>query len=238
MPRKLIVNADDLGYTAGTTAGILAAHERGIVTSASLMVRHAAAAEAARQAATIGFTDLGLHLDLGEWVCRAGEWVALYEVVDLADPAAIAAECADQLRRFQELTGRNPTHLDSHQHVHRADPVRSIAMEIAARLAIPLRDCTPGITYRGDFYGQSGDGEPAPALISETAIAEILRDETAEIVELGCHPGWDGNLETMYRDERFREVEVLCGPSLRGTIANLGFELTTFAAVVSAGMAP
>ena len=64
MPRKLIVNADDLGYTPATTAGILAAHERGIVTSASLMVRPASAAEAVVKAEALGFRDLGLHLDL------------------------------------------------------------------------------------------------------------------------------------------------------------------------------
>ena len=36
--RRLIVNADDFGMTAGVTEGILDAHVRGIVTSASLMV--------------------------------------------------------------------------------------------------------------------------------------------------------------------------------------------------------
>ena len=36
--RYLIVNADDLGADDGTTRGIIAAHEWGVVTSASLMV--------------------------------------------------------------------------------------------------------------------------------------------------------------------------------------------------------
>ncbi|HEX5528478.1 MAG TPA: ChbG/HpnK family deacetylase, partial [Methylomirabilota bacterium] len=36
--RYLIVNADDLGADDGTTWGIIESHERGIVTSASLMV--------------------------------------------------------------------------------------------------------------------------------------------------------------------------------------------------------
>lgn len=238
MPRKLIVNADDLGYTPATTAGILAAHERGIVTSASLMVRPAAAAEAVRQADAVGFTDLGLHLDLGEWVCRAGEWTALYEVVDLGDAAAVATECERQVARFRELTGREPTHLDSHQHVHRQEPVQAAAVEIARRLAIPLRDFAPRIAYRGDFYGQFGRGIAAPELLSEEALAGILRDATAEVVEIGCHPGWDPNLETMYCRERIREVEVLCSPTLPAVIASLGFELTTFASLAAEGATP
>ena len=42
----LIVNADDFGLTAGVNTGIIRAHEQGIVTSASLMVRGAAAVAA------------------------------------------------------------------------------------------------------------------------------------------------------------------------------------------------
>ena len=41
--RRLIVNADDLGLSAGVNRGIVEAHARGIVTSASLMVRQPAA---------------------------------------------------------------------------------------------------------------------------------------------------------------------------------------------------
>jgi hypothetical protein len=59
----LIVNADDFGLSGGVNAGIMAAHEHGIVTSASLMVRW----PAARYAAGHPRMSLGLHLDLGEW---------------------------------------------------------------------------------------------------------------------------------------------------------------------------
>ena len=50
MTRALIVNADDLGRSSGINRGIGIAHERGIVTSASLMVRLPAAREAAAYA--------------------------------------------------------------------------------------------------------------------------------------------------------------------------------------------
>jgi len=234
-PRKLIVNADDLGYTPATNDGILHAYQHGIVTSASLMVLPAAAREAVQRAAEIGFTDLGLHLDLGEWTRRNGEWIALYDVVDPADAGAVATECERQLARFQELTGRNPTHLDSHQHVHRHEPACSIALAIAERLSIPLRHFSPQVTYRGDFYGQSGRGEAAPELLTEAALLDILRDvrrdEQDSAVEIGCHPGWDPDLETMYCRERLREVEVLCSPTLKESITALAFQLIGFSAI-------
>ena len=40
--RYLIVNADDFGLSEGVNRGIVRAHEGGIVTSASLMVRQLA----------------------------------------------------------------------------------------------------------------------------------------------------------------------------------------------------
>ncbi|PYS69828.1 MAG: hypothetical protein DMF73_14065 [Acidobacteria bacterium] len=48
--RYLIVNADDFGQSPGINRGVIEAHENGIVTSASLMVRWPAAAEAAQYA--------------------------------------------------------------------------------------------------------------------------------------------------------------------------------------------
>ena len=86
--RRLIVNADDFGRSHGINRGVFAAHERGIVTSASLMVRWPAAAAAAASARTRPALALGLHVDLGEWACRGEEWAAVYEVVVAPPPVA------------------------------------------------------------------------------------------------------------------------------------------------------
>lgn len=238
---RLIVNADDLGYTEATTAGIVHAHRHGIVTSASLMVRPPAACAAVREAAAAGLDDLGLHLDLGEWVYRRGRWEPLYEVVDRADAAAVDAECHRQLETFRDLVGRDPTHLDSHQHAHLDEPVRSVAVALADELGVPLRHLSPRVAYCGGFYGQSGRGEPAPELLTAEAILQLLagqRDAAAvssgAAVELACHPGWDADLETMYVAERRVEVEVLCTTGLREAIAAHGFELATFADLAAA----
>ena len=45
--RYVIINADDFGQSPGINRGVIQAHEQGLVTSASLMVRWPAAAEAA-----------------------------------------------------------------------------------------------------------------------------------------------------------------------------------------------
>jgi predicted glycoside hydrolase/deacetylase ChbG (UPF0249 family) len=225
--RLLIVNADDLGLSEGVNAGIAAAHERGIVTSASLMVRQAAAAAAAAYADAHPDLAVGLHIDLGQWDYVRGEWTVAYQRCAQDDPAAVEAECDAQLRLFRELLDRDPTHLDSHQHTHMSEPVASVAEDLAAQLGVPLRGHR--IRYEGGFYGQSGRGEPWPRGIAVEHLIELIESLPEGWTELGCHPGLGVEAESSYGPEREVEVEVLCDPRVRGTIENANVELRSFA---------
>jgi len=231
--RILIVNADDFGQSAGVNAGIVEAHRRGIVTSASLMVRGSAAAEAVELGRDCPALSLGLHLDLGEWVFRDSAWVPRYQVVPLDDPQAIRAEMARQLASFRRMTRSQPTHVDSHQHVHLNEPVRAIAQEFAQALRVPLRRCHPAIRHCGDFYGQDGDGSPLPARISVDGLLGILVDLPEGVVELCCHPAAAADLDTMYRAERRQELAALCDPRIRGAVEKLGIKLCSFRDIAS-----
>ncbi|MGC2489134.1 MAG: ChbG/HpnK family deacetylase, partial [Candidatus Sulfotelmatobacter sp.] len=57
--RRLIVNADDFGFTAGINRAIVEAHTRGIVTSSTLMANGRAFEEAARLAASVPRLSVG-----------------------------------------------------------------------------------------------------------------------------------------------------------------------------------
>jgi predicted glycoside hydrolase/deacetylase ChbG (UPF0249 family) len=216
--RYLIVNADDFGLSPGVNRGIIEAHERGIVTSASLMVRGPAAEQAAVYARSHPELSVGLHLDLGEWTYRDEEWRVLYEVVRGEDAAAVAEEADQQLIAFRRLMGRDPTHLDSHQHVHREEPARSALRGMARRCVVPLRHFSPGIRYCGSFYGQTGKGEPIPEAISVETLIGVLSALPPGVTELACHPGYAEGLESMYQQERAREVATLCDPKVRATV--------------------
>ncbi len=231
--RYLIVNADDFGLSEGVNRGIIRAHEHGIVTSTSLMVRGPAAAEAAQYALQRPRLSVGLHLDLAEWVYRDGEWTPLYEVVPADDAGAVAAEVERQLNAFQRLLGRWPTHIDSHQHVHRNEPARSVVGRVAQRLAVPLRGFTPEIQYCGDFYGQTGEGEPYPEGISLEGLVKTIQNLPVGATELGCHPGQDEHLDSVYRIERLQEVRVLCDPQARTAVEARGVVLCSFADVAA-----
>jgi chitin disaccharide deacetylase len=228
--RQLIVNADDLGQSAGVNLGIAEAVEHGIVTSTSLMVRWPAAEGAARWARAHPGVSVGLHIDLGEWTYSGGQWRQLYEVCAGEDPGAVEAELRRQSSRFIELIGRCPTHLDSHQHVHRDEPVRSLVLAIAEELEVPVRQLTPTATYCGAFYGQSGRGDPYPEGITYGALLDVLDGLEEGVTELGCHPGADdlSDVDSMYLAERPLERSVLCDGRLPAALSERSIELCSF----------
>ena len=228
--KYLIVNADDFGLSEGVNRGIIAAHERGIVTSASLMVRQPAAAEAARYARRHRKLAVGLHVDLGEWtVGQDGKWMSLYKVVDTDEAAAVRKEFRAQIARFRTLVGRDPTHLDSHQHAHRAEPARSILLRAAQRMGIPLRHFSRRVRYCGEFYGHGENGVPRPEAVTVGALVALLSRIGSGITELTCHPGDDVNLASRYRLERQAEVAALTDPAVAAAIRINGIVLCSFA---------
>ena len=159
----LVVNADDFGPSAGVNRGIAARpRATGSSTSTSLMVRWPAAAAAAACARA--------HPRLGARPARRPRRVGVrgrrvarrYEVVDTDDPAAVARGARPPARRVpRALPAASPTHLDSHQHVHRAS--RSARSWACARAScgVPLRH-HGRVRYCGAFYGQGRAGQPLP----------------------------------------------------------------------------
>ena len=211
--KQLIVNADDFGLTPGINAGVAMAFEQGIVRSASLMVRQPAAKAAAQYARAHPALGVGLHLDLWESVPEGDGWHRLYQHC-AEEPAAIAAELRAQLARFVELLGRVPDHLDTHQHVHRREPVASAVRALAAETRLPLRE--GGVAYIGSFYGQDGLGRPWPRGIAVDNLLALIDALPEGWTEFSCHPGVVAADEplggTMYRVERNDEIRALCDP--------------------------
>ncbi|MGN6276361.1 MAG: carbohydrate deacetylase [Solirubrobacterales bacterium] len=201
-PRFLIVNADDLGLSAAVNEGIFAAHERGIVTSASLMVDRPAAEAAAKALARHPDLAVGLHLEPGD--------------------------CHAQLERFRALLGRDPTHLDSHKHVHETEPVRAVAEAMAAELGVPLRNRQ--IRYEGGFYGRPG-GQPAPEAISPEHLTELIRSLPPGWTEIGCHPAAGPVPSSSYDTERQVELQALCNSGVKILLNVSDVQLCSFAQV-------
>ncbi|GEN10978.1 Predicted glycoside hydrolase or deacetylase ChbG, UPF0249 family [Myxococcus fulvus] len=154
-PRRLIVNADDLGLHPSLDAGILRANREGIVTSATLLAMGPTAPEAASRAREQGLA-VGLHLALStrlepaagahrvptvapdgrlraSWAEFAKAWLT-----GKVRRAEVELELESQLRRAREL-GVEVDHLDGHQHLHLLPGIRPMVEAMAAREKLPVR---------------------------------------------------------------------------------------------------
>jgi len=218
--KYLIVNGDDLGASPGINRGILEAHHRGILTSASLMVNAAGARDAADLSRSAPRLSVGLHADI---TLPSAETGAAAPQED-----TWRAELDSQLARFQELMGRPPTHLDSHHNVHRDPRLLPVFLECAGRHRLPLREHSP-VRYFSKFYGQWG-GRTHLEQISVANLDRMLAAEIGEgFTELSCHPGYvEDDFASGYLRERRAEVQTLCEPGARRLLDLYGIRLISY----------
>ncbi len=207
--RYLIVNGDDFGLSPGVNRGMVEAHRRGVLTSASLMVDRPACEEAVALARENPDLSVGLHLDLGG---AAGD----------------AAAVRDQFVRFERALGRPPTHVDGHHDLHLHPEWLPHVLTYANRCGIPVRGRS-AVDRLGRFYGQWG-GRTHLEQTSVESLIEILRTGLGDgVTELICHPGYvDPSLRSGYAREREAEVATLCDARVRAAIRDMGVRLIGF----------
>jgi len=210
--RYLIVNADDLGMTAAVNQGIVEAHEHGIVTSASLMVLRGDAPGAVEALAEHPDLAVGLHLE------RRSSFPGHMPIKGRTP----MEECQTQLELFRDLVGRDPTHLDSHKHVHETDEAFGAAAEaLAAELEVPLRN--RGIRYERRFYGRDA--------VSPRHLIALIEALPPGWTEIGCHPAAGPVPTSSYDAERQIELGTLRDPGVKNLLNVTSVQLCSFAQV-------
>lgn len=248
--RRLIVNADDFGRTQGINEGVIEAHARGIVTSATLMVGYETARDAARSARAHPALGIGLHVALtgGRPVCdpatvpslvdASGRFPAKPEGLGGARADDVAREIAAQLERFLAWVGRLPTHLDSHHHSHRLPLVRDAVIAIARAHDLPVRNASRAVgealttaqvpttdVFVEDFFGEN---------VTVETLVRIIESLRPGVTEVMCHPARiDDALRqgSSYVDARAAELEALIDPRVRAALERSGVALTSFGAL-------
>lgn len=160
---RVIINADDFGFSAGTTDGILRAHRDGIVTSTTLLANMPDAAPAIARLPEAPHLGAGIHLNCSQGRPLSREGLALAEMDGVMRHTArsIIRECCRRPSLLRAIEaefdaqvhwaidrGVRPTHLDSHRHSHAFPPIFAIVARLAARHRIPYirrhREHLPG----------------------------------------------------------------------------------------------
>lgn len=249
MERLLIVNADDFGLSKGQNYGIIDSFRHGAVTSTTALVNGEAVDHAVQLCRDEPKLAVGMHfvLTLGKPLTQMlnftrngllGKWVWEMADEDMLPLNEIAEELECQYQRFIKLFGREPTHLDSHHHVHMIPQIFPIVAHFATQRGLPLRLDRNSVTnetnfaqallssqgFSSEFYGD----EISEALFLQALDASAARGEAS--LEVMCHPAFIDNTlrRSAYCYPRLTELEVLTSPSLKYAIAERGYYLGNF----------
>jgi predicted glycoside hydrolase/deacetylase ChbG (UPF0249 family) len=252
--KYLIVNADDFGLTETVSRGILEALNEGVVASTSVMVCTPRGADLLAQYADELRGRAGIHLQLtGGVPCSSPQWIPSLlnghgrlpqGRTELQQPRAdeIEIEWHAQLERFCEC-GLDPTHINTHHHVHKDSEAFAAYCRIAAECQVPARSCGPGMTRRlsaagvscADAFVDSWTGKSCtPDDLIWRVEAALESAGEAETVELMCHPGfYDPELEgqSSMVESRLRELSALCDPQLSSRLSARGIALANWSVV-------
>ncbi len=155
MKKSLIINADDLGLTSGTNKAIIACHNAGSVSSATMMVNMPATEEALVLAKNNPDLGVGLHFNLscGNSLCQADKVRSLVDLNGefhqrgVAEKKAIfgqlhPADVQMELEAQWDFMHDNelvPTHIDSHQHIHVFPTVFDVVARFCVEKHLPMR---------------------------------------------------------------------------------------------------
>lgn len=242
--KKIIINADDFGMTPGVTAGILYAHQFGIVTSTTAMVNRPFAKESLTLAKNCPDLGIGLHfvLDAGKPISKnvpslidhSGQFLTGHFLMKSAKKTDIKTELLAQLELLLQWYP-NVTHIDSHHHMHLHLPeALEAVLEVAEAYKLPVRsftenhwhtvDSTDKLYY--DFYGTEN--------VTVPYLESILKNIEDGVSEVMCHPAFlDPWLlaASSYTETRMKELEILTDNLLKEIIHDQTMELVHFGGI-------
>ncbi|MGI6229835.1 MAG: ChbG/HpnK family deacetylase [Tractidigestivibacter sp.] len=252
---KLIIRADDLGYSEAVNRGIEKSVRRGLVRSVGVMpnMEQAQPGLEMLEGCDVAFgqhTNVCLGrpcadpaaiptlVDENGMLHSSREYRAAWkEGRELAATDDLVREIEAQYQRFVELVGHDPDYFEAHavmsKNLHEALAI------VAEKYHLRWLDTSP-VRFEGTFAGkpiamaQMGSMDPgydARAYLYKT-VGELLNTQSADVpVVYVCHPGWLDEFILTHSSltvNRTKEVEMLCDPAVAAWLRDRNVELLDF----------
>ncbi len=241
---KVIINADEFGFSKGVNLGIAEAFENGIVTSTTIMANMPAFDHAVKIYKQNPAMNVGIHLTLTAGypvldnhttvVDQNGKFKnqgAFFSSVSRLDLEEILLEFDAQIKKALQA-GIRLTHIDSHNHIHELEVFEYVLLELTSKYNLPIRGINDrhinrfkkrGIKtcddFSAEFYGQ---------FATEAKMIEIVNRTREKSIEIMCHPAYiDYELYHGAGDalKRMDELKVLTGQKLKTFFSASKFQL-------------
>jgi predicted glycoside hydrolase/deacetylase ChbG (UPF0249 family) len=254
--RRLIVNADDFGFTRDVNAGIIEAHRHGVLTATTLMANGDAFEDAVRLARETPTLDVGCHLVLvqGRSVLDPSRElppdIGAFLRAALTGKIPFYEEARAQVQKIVDA-GIRPSHIDSHKHTHLFPAVLDAVARVAQEFDIPwvrrpfdfgtggrvgmVKRVLAPVFRRRLRHLRTTDhftGFLVTGKLGVESFVETLERLPPGLTEFMCHPGQLGaeleSAETRLKESRAIELAALLSPRVREAIEQRGIELVNY----------
>lgn len=243
--KKLLLRADDLGFSEAVNYGIARTVRKGLIKNCGVMVNTDAAEHAAELFQSLPCC-LGLHcnISVGRPVSDPAGIPTLVDEngifhtsrryrsaeQEFADIEDLKRELGAQYLRFLELFGKKPSYFEAHAVASRnlGLALKQVAEKYGLFYQPSFQDFTLGGTYVINTVMHSME----PDYDARTALkAELSGAEDGRCYLYVCHPGYlDAYLlkNTSLTLPRADEADMLCDPQIRLWLEEQGFCLVTY----------
>ncbi len=245
--RKVIIRADDLGYSEAVNYGMAKSVKEGLIKSVGFMTN-------------MPYSEHGWNLIKDENICL-GQHTNICVGRPLTDPALIPSICQDngefmpskayrsakedfvvldevvleieaQYQRFKEITGREPDYFEGHavssknffkglEIVAKRHGLNYLGFSMGAPIQFKNTMLTVGMESMKESYNPWDE-------LKKFALNEYKENECGMFV---CHPGWLDNFilsTSSLTVNRTKEVDMLCDPKMRDWLIENNVELLTY----------
>lgn len=238
--KKLIINADDFGYSYAVNLGIVKSHVNGVLTSTTLMANMNGTSHAIELSKKMPTLAVGVHLTLTCGKPILGKAVSslikedgyFHKLSDFEkgtikiDEEELYMEWKAQIDKLYSA-GIKLSHIDSHHHIHTFEIPAKIAKILSNEYNLPVRNCSE-IKNNGEVnfldlcnYDPIRNMDTKYGTVRDECFkvieSNILKNINFEKSEAMCHPAF---LDTpllegsSFNVARIREVDILCDPQM------------------------
>ncbi len=246
--KKLVVVADDFGFTEGINRGSIEASQQGILTEMSLMMDSPGTQHGVDQILKNDIPGLGIHITLND-IVSTGKYLrrpGYVELLEQSQPEELAARVLYELHKFEDTVGRVPTHINGHRNCHLHPKIVDTICEYALEHDIYVRrmsefsdgesvgvDVTEQLNEQGvkltDYIFEHIPGTYEEAY--EGILADLSKVGEDSVTEVFFHPAYVDDMLRGYSsllDERDRDRMLLTDKSFGEKIEALGFRIGNF----------